>query len=86
MKIKTASDLKYAHENAHPSSLYFNRRSMKFFGDTMANYGIRQPVTVVTSDGQLKQAYELYRKRAVKCGLRSSVWFDSTTFERLHIQ
>jgi len=59
---------------------------MKFFGDTMVNYGICQPVTVVTSDGQLKQAYELYRKRAVKCGLRSSAWFDAITFERLHIQ
>lgn len=86
MKIKTSSDLKYAHEEAYPNSHFFTRKTMKFFGDTMANYGICQPVTVVTSDGQLKQAYELYRKRAVKCGLRSSVWFDSTTFERLHIQ
>ena len=60
-------------------SHFFERSSMKFFGDTMANYGVRAGlVTVTTSSGVTHQCYELYRKQPVKQGLKSSAFFGST--------
>ena len=54
-------------------SHYFDRSSMKFFGDTMANYGVRDA----------GDCWELHRKRPVKRGLNSSTYFDKVTYERV---
>lgn len=35
-----ASQLKYKHEQHHPDSYFFTRKTMKFFGDTMKNFGV----------------------------------------------
>lgn len=79
----TPSDLKY-HVTETGSS-FFDRSSMKFFGDTMSNYGVRaKPVKVTTHSGEARECWELYRKRAVKHGLRSASYFDCKTFERVH--
>jgi len=59
-------------------SLFFDRDSMRFFGDTMRNYGVRDGGTI---DGM--PVWELYRRRAVKHGLKSSAYFDKVTFERV---
>ena len=83
MKIKTASDLKFAVESARQEPYFFTRETMKFFGDTMANYGIRQPVTVTTASGDTVPAYELTRRRPVKHGLQDSAWFHAETFARV---
>jgi hypothetical protein len=83
-KIKTASELKYHVESAGNCPHFFTRDSMKFFGDTMSNYGIRQPVQVETNLGETVPAYELTRRRPVKHGLQSSTWFHAETFERIH--
>ena len=69
----TPSQLKARYENAKPDGLFFTRNNMKFAGDTMRNYG----VTRFRHDG--KEYAELYRKRAVKHGLTSSVWFELET-------
>ena len=70
----TPSQLKAAVEAAGHESHFFDRSAMKFFGDTMRNYGVRS--TVITCNynehGQYVEAgvqvevWELYRKRAVK--------------------
>jgi hypothetical protein len=83
MKIKTASDLKYAHESAHPGSAFFSRESMKFAGDKMSNYGLRR-ATVKRHSGDVVECFELYRRRPVKHGLQSSAFFDCVTFARVH--
>jgi len=83
MKIKNASDLKFAIESARQEPYFFTRDSMKFFGDTMANYGIRQPVTVTTVSGDKVPAYELVRRRPVKHGLKESAFFHAETFARV---
>lgn len=83
MKVKTASDLKYMHELNHPKSYFFDRKSMRFFGDTMNNYGIKR-TTAKTRDGETVAVIELRRKRPVKHGLQSSAFFDVETFQRLH--
>lgn len=78
--IKTASDLKYWHETKNPDSYFFTRKTMKFHGDTMKNYGVRL-VYVTGRDG--RPVYELYRRRPVKFGIKSSAYFDAETFQRV---
>ncbi len=56
---------------------------MRFFGDTMANYGVRQPVELETLGGKKAMAYELFRRRSVKHQNKESAWFDASTFERV---
>ena len=67
----TPSELKYQVECAGTCEYFFTRRTMKFFGDTMKNYGCR------SAGG----CWELYRKRPVKHGLIASKFFDKKTFE-----
>ena len=83
MKIKTASDLKAAVESAGHESHFFTRSTMKFFGDTMKNYGVRQPRTVATNAGDDVPAYELTRRRAVRHGMKDSAFFHADTFRRV---
>ena len=67
----TKSELKYNVELT--GSKFFNRDSMKFFGDTMSNYGVREH----------EEYYELRRIRPVKHGLQKSAYFDKETFKRV---
>ena len=55
-------------------SHHFDRKTMKFFGDTMANYTVRE----------LPDCYALYRKNPVKHGLWSTAYFDKVTFARIY--
>ena len=75
LPIKTASDLKLAHEYFYSSSHFFTRKTMKFFGDTMRNYGVRK-----IQNGAF---YELYRRHPVKHGLQNSAYFNAATFKRV---
>lgn len=79
--IKTASDLKYWHEKKNPDSYFFTRKTMRFFGDTVKNYGVR---LIVPADNPHRKYYELYRRRPVKFGVKSSAYFDAETFEQVH--
>lgn len=58
-------------------SYFFSKDTMKHFGDTMKNYGCR----TATVDGV--ECWELWRKRAVKEGLKSSTYFCKRTLERV---
>lgn len=69
-----ASQLKYNHEIFNSDSYYFTRNTMKFFGDTMRNYGVKDKGSY----------YELYRKQAVKHGLKNSAFFDKVSFKKLN--
>lgn len=74
MNIKTASDLKYWHEYHNPNSHFFDRKTMKFFGDTMKNFGVKR----------WKNCYELYRRRPVEHGLYKSFYFELDTLKQIH--
>ncbi len=76
-----ASELKYQVEAR--GSNFFSRDSMKFFGDTIRNYGVRSN-TVSTYDLECVDVWELYRKHPVKMGLQTSAYFSKSTFERIH--
>lgn len=86
-----ASDLKLQHEYHHPDSHFFDRKTMKFFGDTMRNYGVRAVIarTLYDREGKYRPegvevpAWELYRKHEVKHGLRSSHYFTRDNFAEL---
>ncbi len=69
----TPSQLKYHYEKNNPGGLFFTRGTMKFFGDTMRNYGCYES----------ENAWVLWRKRPVKNGLRSDATFCKRTFRRI---
>ncbi len=71
-----ASTLKREVEKHLP--LFFSRKTMQFFGDTMKNYRVRS--NYINSIA----VWELYRKRPVKHNLTSSVYFDKKTFKRVN--
>ena len=68
----TPSDIKY---HCREDSFFFTRKTMKFFGDTMANFG------AYTEDGQRI----LYRKKPVKHGGVGS-WIVNITDEGLELR
>lgn len=69
----TPSRLKYNIIGANSETHFFDRATMKFFGDTMGNFGVR-------SAGE---NWELYRKRPVKHGNKGSFYFNKETFARV---
>ena len=80
----TAADLKRSVEASGHDSYFFERDTMKFFRDTMANYYVRaKPVTVKTYDGTEYSCWELTRVRPVKHGVTASAFFDTVTFRRI---
>ena len=87
----TPSQLKAAVEAAGHAPFFFSRDAMRFFGDTMSNYGVRSATVVSNYDldskyvegGIEREVWELYRKRAVKHGLKSSAYFDKETFKKV---
>jgi len=76
----TPSELKY--HVTETGSHFFDRESMKFFGDTMANYGVRDSIIETWTDPEPVEVWELYRKRPVKLGNRESAYFDKVTFTK----
>jgi hypothetical protein len=70
-----ASQLKYNHELYNGGSEFFTRDTMRFFGDTMRNYGVKDKGTY----------FELYRKNPVKHGLKNSAYFEKLLFKRISI-
>lgn len=85
-EIKTASNLRMFVESNGQSPYFFTRKTMKFFGDTMKNYGVRKVVGVRLSGGEPIKLFELYRKRPVKNGPFSSAYFCADKFERVFIK
>ena len=73
----TPNELK-ANILAHDlDSHFFDRKTMKFFGDTMRNYGVRK------TEIEGVDVWELYRKSPVKHGLKSSAFFRVTDFQQV---
>ncbi len=91
-QIKTASDLKGFVESFNPNSNFFARKIMRFFGDTMRNYGVRKTKVIANfdtngayhPDGVELEVYELYRHKPVKHGVQKSAYFHAETFKRIH--
>jgi hypothetical protein len=68
----TAFELKRLHERNNPEGHFFDRKTMRFFGDTMRNFGVRDggKIKTLTEAGvEEVEVWELYRKRPVKSGV-----------------
>ena len=76
MKSITASELKYRYENnmENPGRHFFTRKTMNFFGDTMANFGVYQELDEKVN-GESVPLYCLYRKSPAKCGIGEPHYF-----------
>ncbi len=83
--IKTSSDLRAFVESVNPNSKFFTRDAMKFFGDTMRNYGVRR-VHGVCLSGFPVNAFELFRRKHVKNGLQRPAYFCPVTFKLIYLQ
>ena len=70
----TPSQLKYKVDQT--GSHFFTRASMKYFGDTMKNFGLRS---------YDENTWELYRKSLRGTQQTVSFFFDKTTFKRKHM-
>lgn len=87
----TPSKLKAAVQAANVERHFFEYKTMRFFGDTMKNYGVRRASILSHYDrsgtyyerGTIREVWELYRRRPVKHGLQSSAYFDVETFARV---
>lgn len=87
----TPSELKYHVESTGREAHFFTRKTMKFFGDTMRNYGVRRATILANfdaegnyfPDGVERDVWVLYRRRAVKHGNQKSAYFDAKTFHRV---
>lgn len=62
---------KYYEHN--PEGHFFDKDTMKFFGDTRSNYAVTEHETM----------WELRRKLPVRAGLQNSAWFSKDTFQHL---
>ena len=90
-QIKTPSDLKAFVEDAGHCPHFFDRKTMRFFGDTMRNYGIRKTVirTLYDQEGNYheggieREVFQLFRRNPVKHGLQKSAFFCAATFQRV---
>ena len=77
MKPMTPSELKTSILAHDPDSHFFDQKTMKFFGDTMSNYGVRK------AEINGLAVWELYRKRPIKYGLKTSAYFRTSDFEQI---
>ena len=87
----TLAELKQQVEQGNDRH-FFTRDTMRFFGDTMRNYGVRSAVLSTHWDntGNIYSdithnidVWERYRKHPVKRGLQNSAYFDKNTFKRI---
>lgn len=85
----TSSELK-AKVEFNTTTYFFSSDAMKFFGDTLRNFGVRSDTIIsyynsegdyVGLEGIPVEVWELYRKKPVKHGLKKSHYFDKKTFE-----
>ena len=85
----TASELKYQVEQAGRLEHFFTRGAMQFFGDTMKNYGVCSDTIPVkdydTEEVSMVKVWVLYRKHAVKYGIKTSVYFRQDNFNKVFL-
>ena len=79
----TPSELKANIRKHDLDSHFFDRKTMKFFGDTMRNYGVRRAEIITYGDPLPVEVWELYRKKPVRRGIKSSAFFRVSDFQQV---
>lgn len=78
----TSSQLKYKLEQK--GSHFFNRKTMKFFGDTMVNFRLYSG-EVTGRSGNTHQVWCVQRKKSTKIPMDTVYYWDKETLERVFI-
>ena len=68
----TVSELKRLYEAGNPKGFFFRHKTMRFFGNTLKNFGVRDggKIRAWTKDGIVTvEVWDLYWKRPVNGGL-----------------
>ena len=63
-------------------SYFFTADSMRFFGDTMSNYGVREDIVSSCCQKNIP-VWELYRINPVKHGMQKSAYFAIDDYRRI---
>jgi len=74
----TPGVLKGLYQRNNPAGHFFDKDTMRFFGDTMSNFKVRDAGKVKTMTGngiEEAEAWELLRRRPVKGGLHGHCAF-----------
>ena|GEM_PF-6355984 len=79
----TAAQLKRLHEYHNPKSYFFSRKSMRFFGDTMSNFGVRNFKLPSGDVFLLYRKYATYPNRYVEMKAGTGYLFDKKTFDKI---
>lgn len=82
----TSSELRAKIEASREEPYFFTRETMRFFGDTMRNYGVRETIITTYMGEADVPVYELYRRRPVKHGLKDSAFFRKDTLARVFVE
>jgi hypothetical protein len=81
----TATKLKSGYRRNNPEGHFFDRETMRFFGDTVRNFGVHGGVmlSVLAENGiECVPVWSLYRKRPVKGGMYGHcAYFRKDSFE-----
>ena len=82
----TAYELKERHLNRYPNSHFFDRDTLKFFGETMSRMSVgKYPVLVTDACGVQRKAYCLssLQRKAPGGPRRAYHYFDTNTYEHI---
>ena len=85
-KINTVYDLKRAYIEHNPFDHYFDRKTLKFWGETMKTMRFsRVPVTITDVRGYKREVYRLrtYQKRHPLGPRWTTMYFDIYTFQQV---
>jgi len=82
----TASELKRLYEYNNPKGFFFCRKTMRFFGDRMDNFGVRAATIKGFTEGGIEdlEVWDLYRRRPVNGGLHGHLaYFTKDTGQQV---
>lgn len=100
LESKTVAHLMHDYDLANPGSLRFEAGTMRYWGDSMQNYGVRRRSVTCFDWNEAKDtvarnragepklitvnAWELYRKEPVNFGVQTSLFLHPDTFKIIH--
>lgn len=85
-KTISVSTLQYEHERKHPNSHFFDRDTLKFFGERISDMRVLKGTVKVTSvSGDVHTCYMLssLQRKAPGGPKRTYHYFDTETFDHI---
>jgi hypothetical protein len=81
----TVSELKYRYKENNPDGHFFDYKTMRFFGDTMHNFGVYGTEIWDPSVKEHIDVWVLYRRGPVNGGLHGvCAYFSKADFHEVH--